>query len=288
MINSMTGFARTETQLANGSLLWEMRSVNHRYLEIQLRLPEGWRHLEAELRQLVTEHISRGKVDASLTINQKAGHGTGTKLNLPLATELIVHLETLAKHMKAPAPVSPVGLLRWPGMLEEEKADPEEIFPAARQGLETTVIELRDSRTREGNKIQEMLEHRCADIENLIGRVKVRLPNVLLLIHQRMADRIKSLGVEPDNERLEQELAIIAQKLDVSEELDRMQAHVGEVRNSFASEKPIGRQLDFLMQEMNREANTLGSKSADIETTQTSVELKVLIEQMREQVQNVE
>jgi uncharacterized protein (TIGR00255 family) len=288
MINSMTGFARRETQTPNGSLLWEMRAVNHRYLDIQIRLPEGWRHLESELRQLIVDHIGRGKVDASLTINQKSDKGAGTKLNLPLATELIRHLNTLKDHMTDPASVSPIALLRWPGMIEEIQADPEELFAAARESLESAVKDLRDARAREGNKIEQMLEQRCTDIENLVGRVKARLPHVLELIHRRMADRIKSLGVETDNERLEQELAIISQKLDVSEELDRTQAHICEVRNSFADDKPIGRRLDFLMQELNREANTLGSKSADTETTQISVDLKVLIEQMREQVQNVE
>jgi len=288
MINSMTGFARGEYQIPNGSVLWEMRTVNHRYLDIQIRLPEGWRHVEPELRQLVGDQIGRGKVDASLAINLVVDNGPHSNLNLSLAKELISHLDTLAENMKKPAPVSPLALLRWPGMLEEEQADPDKLLPTVKKSLEATVKELRESRQREGQKIQKMLECRCTDIESIVGRLKERMPAVLRSIHERTADRIRSLDVEPDNERLEQELAIIGQKLDVSEELDRMEAHVSEVRESFSHDKPIGRRLDFLMQELNREANTLGSKSADTETTRLSVELKVLIEQMREQVQNVE
>jgi uncharacterized protein (TIGR00255 family) len=288
MIISMTGFARNEAQTDNGSMVWELRSVNHRYLDIQLRLPDGFRHAEQTLREVIKSQLARGKVDATLTVHRRQDESSGMRLNLTLARELIGHIDTLAEELGKPAEVNPASLLRWPGVLEEEKTDPGEQIPIALKSLEEAVDELRESRRREGAKVKEMLSSRCADIEKIVSQVTGRLPEVLIAINQRMTERVRALGVEPDKERLEQELAIIAQKLDVSEELDRIRAHIGEIRDSFNNYKPVGRRLDFLMQELNREANTLGSKSADSNTTQQAVELKVLIEQMREQVQNVE
>ncbi len=288
MINSMTGFARSEAQLADGQLHWEIRSVNHRYLDLNLRIPEGFRALESDLRQLVSSRLSRGKVDATLTLNYSLEQASATSVNLPQARQVIAQLETVAKDMKNPAPVSPATILRWPGVLKEEQADPQPAFPAAMDALTSAVDSLCENRAREGLKLKNMLERRCKDIESILAAVLKRLPTVLKEIHEKLNERIISLNVQPDEERLEHELAIVVQKLDVSEELDRLQAHVEEVRNIVEEETPVGRRLDFLMQELNREANTLGSKSADSETTQYAVELKVLIEQMREQVQNVE
>jgi uncharacterized protein (TIGR00255 family) len=202
--------------------------------------------------------------------------------------QIIEHLETLAEKMKNPAPISPVAVLRWPGVLSEEEVDPQTVVPRAIEALRSAIGALCDSRSREGEKIQVMLEQRCVEIDSLVDAVRRRLPDVLIEIRQRLQQRVDSLNAQVDNDRLEQEIVILAQKLDVSEELDRLNAHVNEVRSTFTSSEPIGRRLDFLMQELNREANTLGSKSADSETTQQAVDLKVLIEQMREQVQNVE
>jgi uncharacterized protein (TIGR00255 family) len=288
MISSMTGFARREIQIPEGNLQWEIRTVNHRYLDIQLKLPDGFRALEPALRQVASGKIRRGKLDASLQFGRRPGEGTETELNLDQARVVIGHLQTLAGEMQNAADVSPMTILRWPGILTQRESDPTAVFAAAQDAFSGAIDELAEHRDREGAQIQDMLERRCVDVEACIAAVKQRLPEVLVQIRNRFAERIAALDVEPNTERLEQELAIIVQKLDVSEELDRMQAHVDEVRNNFASGEPVGRRLDFLMQELNREANTLGSKSADSATTQQSVELKVLIEQMREQIQNVE
>jgi uncharacterized protein (TIGR00255 family) len=287
-INSMTGFGRVEAELSGFQLQWEVRSVNHRYLDVQFKLPEGFRSIEQELRQIVAAGARRGKVDASLSVNRTSGVAGATKLNSTVSRQIIDHLETLAKEMKNPAPVSPVAVLRWPGVLSEEEIDPETLFPQATACLQTAVTALCDSRAREGVKIQAMLEQRCVEIDSLVNDVRRRLPDVLIEIRQRLQQRVEALNVQIDNDRLEQEIVILAQKLDVSEELDRLNAHIHEIRSTFTSDEPIGRRLDFLIQELNREANTLGSKSADAETTQHAVDLKVLIEQMREQVQNLE
>lgn len=284
----MTGFGRVEVELSSFQLQWEVRSVNHRYLDVQFKLPEGFRAIEQELRQIVTAGARRGKVDVSLSINRTAEQAGATKLNLIVSRQIIEHLETLAKEMKNPAPISPVAVLRWPGVLSEEEIDSQTIVPRAIESLQSAIGALCDSRAREGEKIQVMLEQRCVEIDSLVDKVRRRLPDVLIEIRQRLQQRVDSLNAQVDNDRLEQEIVILAQKLDVSEELDRLNAHVNEVRSTFTSNEPIGRRLDFLMQELNREANTLGSKSADSETTQQAVDLKVLIEQMREQVQNVE
>jgi len=204
------------------------------------------------------------------------------------ARQVMKHLDTLANEMSNPSDVSPMTVLRWPGVLTQLEDDPTAAFEAARQTFKDALGALVEHRGREGKKIEAMLTRRCADIEATVSSVTARLPEVLTGIRKRFAERIAGLNIDPDNERLEQELALIVQKLDVSEELDRMQVHVDEVRNTLGSGEPVGRRLDFLMQELNREANTLGSKSADAATTQGSVELKVLIEQMREQIQNVE
>ncbi len=284
----MTGFGHVEIQLPGFQLQWEVRSVNHRYLDVQFKLPEGFRTIEQEFRQIVAASARRGKVDASLSINRTTDQAGATRLNSAVSRQVIDHLEALAADMANPAPVSPVAVLRWPGVLSEEEIDPQSIFPQAKDALQSAIAALCDSRAREGVKIQAMLEQRCIEIESLVDAVVKRLPDVLREIRERLQQRVDTLNVQIDNDRLEQELVILAQKLDVSEELDRLKAHIHEVRSTFTSNEPIGRRLDFLMQELNREANTLGSKSADAQTTQHAVDLKVLIEQMREQVQNVE
>lgn len=287
-INSMTGFGRVETPISGGQLQWEIRSVNHRYLEIQMKLPDGFRGMEHDFRQVISDKVKRGKLDVALSLKKGADNDPVTTLNMTRARQAIDHLERIAAEINRPAAVSPSDVLRVPGVLEEETLDPQKIGPVARSALQTAVIELCESRAREGEKLQKMLEQRCNEIDSLVTATKKRMPSVLAEIRKKLEQRVESLQAKLDNERLEQELVIIAQKLDVSEELDRLVAHVAEVRSAFQSEEPVGRRLDFLMQELNREANTLGSKSADSETTQQVVDLKVLIEQMREQIQNVE
>jgi len=289
MIHSMTGFARSETDSPLGLMLWELRSVNHRFLEAQLKLPEGFRAIEADARQAIARGLRRGKVDATLAVRSATDGRTPARLNLALAREIIGHAATLGGAIGNPAALDPVDILRWPGVLEEPQPEVESALPLALAGLERAVAELAASRAREGLRIHELLEGRCAEILIRVAAVRARLPLVLQAIREKLAERVRSLATGIDPERLEQELVLIAQKLDVSEELDRLEGHVAEFRATMKKPgEPAGRRLDFLLQEFNREANTLASKSADAETTRHAVDLKVLIEQMREQVQNVE
>ncbi|MCC7257184.1 MAG: YicC family protein [Gammaproteobacteria bacterium] len=289
MIRSMTGFARSETDTPQGQLLWELRSVNHRYLEAQLRLPEGFRAVEADARALLARGIRRGKVDAGLTLRTRAERQLHATLNPELARELIGHARTLAAAIGESAPLDPVDILRWPGVLQEQETRLDALHPLALEGLERAVAELAASRSREGERIHDMLEARCAEILVRVEAVRERLPRVLQAIREKLTERVRSLVATVDADRLEQELVLVAQKIDVAEELDRLQGHVAEFRSAMRrTEEAAGRRLDFLLQEFNREANTLASKSADAETTRQAVDIKVLIEQMREQVQNVE
>ena len=288
MIRSMTGFAQSETGTPQGVLLWELRSVNNRYLELQLRLPELFRPIENDVRQLAAARLGRGRVEASLSLRNPQGQPAASRLNLVLARQLIAHAQTLADDLDNPAALSALDLLRWPGVLEQEEQDLSALLPLALAGFESALADLDASRGREGARIEEMFERRLTEIEACVAAVVSRLPTVLVRIRERLAERIAALGIQTDNERLEQEIALLAQKLDVSEELDRLTAHIAEFRSNLRSGVPVGRRLDFLVQELNREANTLGSKSADAETTRAAVDIKVLIEQIREQVQNVE
>jgi len=287
-LHSMTGFGRVEADAPDGRIEIEMRSVNHRYLDLSFRLPEGFRPLEQELRDLVAANIKRGKVDVTVTFTAREDASHAPQLNLERADEVITQVETLAGRMENPAPVSPISLLRIPGVLEERSIDIDANLAATRDAVHEATGQLSIARATEGAKVRVMLEERCREIEALVAAVKQRLPEVLTEMRAKLQQRIETLLTQVDPERLEQEIAILAQKIDVAEELDRLIAHIAEVRAGFDSDKPVGRRLDFLMQELNREANTLGSKSADTETTQAAVDLKVLIEQMREQVQNVE
>jgi uncharacterized protein (TIGR00255 family) len=284
----MTGFARTETSTPQGQLLWELRSVNHRHLEVLLKLPDFCRGIEADLRQLATARLGRGRVEASLSLRAGESRATAAKLNLPLVRQLAGHLDAISGELGTAAPVSPVDVLRWPGVLEQEEQDPAALLPEVTRAFEAALAELEATRAREGARISEMLERRLAEIETHVADVVARLPAVLARIRERMVERVAALATPVDPERLEQEIVLLAQKLDVSEELDRLQAHLAEFRDNLRSGQPVGRRLDFLVQELNREANTLASKSADAETTRRAVDIKVLIEQLREQVQNVE
>ncbi len=284
----MTGFGRVEAEAPDGQLEVEVRSVNHRYLDIQIRLPDGFRSLEPELRQLISGSIKRGKVDTTVSFTGSRDEAHAPTLNLARAAEVIAQLGEIAAQMDDPAPIDPVAVMRAPGVLESQPIDVDANLVVIRDAVEAAVDQLCISRLTEGAKVRAVLEDRCGDVEAIVAGVQKRLPVVLEQIRKRIEQRVESLHAQVDPERLEQELAIIAQKLDVAEELQRLTAHLSEVRATFDSDEPVGRRLDFLMQELNREANTLGSKSADTETTQAAVDLKVLIEQMREQVQNVE
>ncbi len=289
MIRSMTGFAASNGQYEFGRLAWEVRSVNHRYLEYSLRLPEEFRVLEPKVRDILGRHVKRGKIDATLRFHELASGASGAlTMNRPLATRLLEIHENLSVMAGTDAPPDVTRLLSWPGLLEEQSSDPESLHAAALELLEQAAPELVRVRGREGEKMAGMISERLDAVEQLTRDVRAWLPDIRSALRQRMRERVEELATTIDPERLETEVAILAQKMDVDEELDRLDAHVAETRRTLEQGKPVGRRLDFLMQEFNRESNTLSSKSVDQRTTKAAVELKVLIEQMREQVQNVE
>jgi len=287
-LDSMTGFAREDTETTFGTLTCELRTVNHRYLDVHFRLPDELRAKEIELRQRIGSRLKRGKVDCSLHIRRSGGAAAALEINEQLVRQIGARIDEIATILPATQAVDPVDILRWPGVVEEPQIDADPLFAAAADLLEHTLGELGQMRSSEGERITDMLETRCKDILFLATDVRRRMPDVLGAVRAKQQERIDKLDVDADPARLETELALVAQKLDVDEELDRLESHISEIRTTFQSKEPVGRRLDFLMQELNREANTLGSKSADAETTKAAVELKVLIEQMREQIQNVE
>ncbi|MGH8178239.1 MAG: YicC/YloC family endoribonuclease [Steroidobacter sp.] len=288
MIRSMTGFARRERQGPWGALVCELRTVNHRYLEISLRLPDELKALDNDFRQTIGAALRRGKVDANLYLKSAAGTQRSLELDVGLLDEIVARVEQVRARFKETAAVSPLDLLRWPGVVREAEVDAAPVLVAAAELLREALGELNDTRLREGQRIRELLLSRCAAMRAQVHIVKGRLPEVAQRLRDRIVDRISQLGVAPDAERLEQELVLYAHKMDVDEELDRLSGHLDEVAAVLNSAEAAGRRLDFLMQELNREANTLSSKSQDGETTKAAVDMKVAIEQMREQVQNVE
>jgi uncharacterized protein (TIGR00255 family) len=288
MIASMTGFARREATGEWGTLVCELRSVNHRFLEAAFRLPDELRAAEGELRARLALKVRRGKVDC--TISYRRAQGAGAALDVdPVALErLRAAMQLVARSLGGPAAVSPLDVLRWPGVLREEAADSEPLLAAAAALFGATLEELIAARLREGERLRELLEQRCQTLEALVTAVRRRLPEVHARVRARLEERLAELDAAVDRERLEQELLLLLQRLDVDEELERLSGHVAEVRRVIGAGEPAGRRLDFLMQELNREANTLSSKSQDLETTRSAVDMKVVIEQMREQVQNAE
>lgn len=287
-INSMTGFASAEITASVGELSWELRSVNHRYLEVQLKLPEGFRRAEPALRDLIGSRLMRGKVDAALQFNPSADTTASIAINEQLAGEVIARARQLENDIPNPAPLAALEVLRWPGVVKENELDVQTLFEPAQESLAKALDALVETRGREGKRIHTLLDEKLGQVSELVAGVRSRMPEVLENVRSRLQERATAFEAKIDNDRLEQELVMLAQKMDVAEELDRLDAHIEEARSTFTMKGAIGRKLDFLMQEFNREANTLGSKSADPQTSRASVELKVLIEQMREQVQNVE
>jgi uncharacterized protein (TIGR00255 family) len=284
----MTGFARQSAETPAGTLTWELRSVNHRYLDVQFRLPDELRPREHALKQQLSSVIKRGKVECSLHLRRAIDAQTDMQVNMELVTLIrkrVTEIKTALHDTQLP---DPIDVLRWPGVVSEAELDAEPLFAEASSLLDSSLEAMNAMRASEGARIREMLEARCADVETIAASVRKRMPEVLDNVRARQRERIDKLDIEADPDRLEVELVLVSQKLDVDEELDRLDSHVTEIRSALGGDVPVGRRLDFLMQELNREANTLGSKSADAETTKAAVELKVLIEQMREQIQNIE
>jgi uncharacterized protein (TIGR00255 family) len=287
MIRSMTGFARRERQFPWGLLAWELKTVNHRFLEMGCRLPEEFRVGEAEFRQAVAATVRRGKVECSLHFRPAVPAGA-LEIDALLLGSLTERVQQIATQAGAAARIDALELLRWPGVLKDGSRDHAPMIAAAHLLLADALAELARFRDSEGARLRDALEQRCAGLIEFTARVTDRLPEVRARMRTKLLERIAQLVSDVDHERLEQELAILAQRVDVDEEIDRLRGHVAEVRKTFGGLEASGRRLDFLMQELNREANTLSSKSQDIETTRAAVDMKVLIEQMREQVQNIE
>ena len=284
----MTAFARQEEQTEQGELTCEVRSVNHRYLELSLRLDECFRSLEMPIRKLFTEKLSRGKVDAVLRYKIPAAGLSKVNIDRNLAKSVVDNCEVIAELSTLAAPIDPVKVLQWPGVLKTESLDQVALHSSIMTLVRAAIDELIVTRETEGAALKTMIAQRCLLIDGIARDVRRRMPEILTQHQQRLQERVTELKVSLDPERLEQEMVLLAQKSDVAEELDRLESHVVEVQNVLQRDEPTGRRLDFLMQELNREANTLGSKSINTETTNHTVQLKVLIEQMREQIQNIE
>jgi uncharacterized protein (TIGR00255 family) len=289
MIASMTGFARRETTGEWGTLVCELRSVNHRFLEAGFRLPDELRAAEGELRARLARQLRRGKVDCTITYRRPQDAGSALEVDAVALERVLAAVRVVAHSLREPAAaVNAVDVLRWPGVLREDGGSSEQLLAAAYAVFGLTLEELVAARAREGARLRELLEQRCTGLEALVTGVRARLPEVQARMRTRLHERLAELTASVDSERLEQELALLLQRLDVDEELERLAGHIEEVRRVIGGSEPAGRRLDFLMQELNREANTLSSKSQDLETTRSAVDMKVLIEQMREQVQNAE
>lgn len=286
MTASMTAFARREIHQPWGSLSWEIRSVNQRYLEPAFRLPDSLRELEPNLRQQLRQALSRGKLDVTLRFYPTENNGQ-MQVNTALLEQVLAATEEIYARTPAAA-LDPLRLLQWPGVMQAGEVDQEQIKEAALALFDEALQELQASRQREGQALAALIEERLQQISTHLQVAQNYLPEALELWRNNLLERARKLQVEVDPARLEQEVVLLAQKQDVAEELDRLATHIKEVRRALKSREPIGRRLDFLMQEMNREANTLGSKAISMDMTQVSVDLKVLIEQMREQIQNIE
>ena len=289
MIHSMTGYAAASREFAHGVLLnLELRSVNHRYLDIQFRLPDDLRAVEPALREILAAQVTRGKIECRVTFTAAPGAHKALKINEEMLHQLGVLELKVRTILAGTAQLGAADVLRWPGMLAAEPLPLEELQTACRDLLAAALEEFTATRGREGEKLKQLILERAAGMERLIAGIVPRIPRVIALYQERLAARLKEALGAGDDERIRQEVALFATKIDIDEELSRLTAHVAELKRVLADGGTVGKKLDFLMQELNREANTLGSKSADLAVTQAALELKLLIEQMREQIQNIE
>ena len=287
MVHSMTAFSRQEHEADWGSLQLELRSVNQRYLEPHFRLSESLRDLEPAFREALRNRIARGKLECNLRFEPSEASET-----LTINAERLKALSGALKEVRTALPEAPMpdalALLDHPGVLQSSGLDMEAIKQAAIELFRQSLDDLIEGRQREGQRLKELIEERLSAISEVVAEVRARMPQILMRLRQQLEEKLEALSVELDPQRLEAEVVLMAQKADVAEELDRLDTHVAEVARQLKQKGPVGRRLDFLMQELNREANTLSSKSVVADTTRCAVELKVLIEQMREQIQNIE
>jgi uncharacterized protein (TIGR00255 family) len=288
LTHSMTGFATSEISVGNFTLVWEIRSVNHRYLDAGFRLPEDFRGLEPELRKRAGAAVKRGKVDCTLKVTKSGSDQANAEIDTDQLDALRKLEARLRKAWPDAAGLSAQEILRWPGVLQAKESHGEELAEPALAAFDEAIGLLGDARQREGERLNEMLTERLDAIDTLLESIAEQLQQAAPRSRDRLLERLERLDVEANPERLEQELALIAQRTDVSEEADRLKAHLAEIRDVLAAAEPVGRRLDFLIQELNREANTMASKVQDDELARRAVDLKVLIEQMREQAQNIE
>ena len=288
MIYSMTGYAVVAFELPFGALNLELRSVNHRYLDVQFRIPDDLRALEAGLREKTGARITRGKVEVRITVNKTSASQSGLQVDEKLLGQLKQLNDNVMTAIPESAPLTVNDVLRWPGMLGNDTLQLDDLQEACGRLLERALDDLTATRAREGEKLKNVLLERIGAMEMLVRNIAPRIPQLIAGYKDKLTTRLREAMVNMDDDRLKQELVLFASKIDVDEELSRLSAHFGEIRRILDKGGAVGKRLDFLMQELNREANTLGSKSVDLEVTQTSMELKVLIEQMREQIQNIE
>lgn len=289
----MTAFARIQETCDSGSLTWEIRSVNHRYLEPGIKLPEDFKILETDIRKLITQYLERGKIDIGLRYKLDESSSKGAiYLNNDLVRRLAEVEQSVLDIVHEGQKLSVSNILSWPGVITDQQKDLSPLISIALSSLEKALKQLVETRETEGKALSEMITIRCEQISEIVKQLRIHRPAMVIAMHEKwkanLNDKLQQWSESANESRLEQELAILAQKLDVDEELDRLDTHIAEVANVLKRKEAVGRRLDFLMQELNREANTLSSKSQDSVSTQWSVDLKVLIEQMREQVQNIE
>ena len=288
MVQSMTAFSRQQLEREWGSLTWEIRSVNHRYLEPSVRLPENFRSLENPIRRQLRDKLYRGKIECLLRFRTVEANQIDWQLNLDLISQLTKANLEINSNIGGDYKLSSLDILKWPGVISDQSID-EEIFNKEAMGLfEKALDDLMVVREREGASLRDAISKRIASIQGIIDSIQANMPSIILKQKENLLNKLEEIKAEFEPIRLEQEITLLAQKADVDEELDRLNSHLQEAKRVLDSDGQIGRRLDFLMQELNREANTLSSKSIVVETTQSAVELKVLIEQMREQIQNIE
>jgi uncharacterized protein (TIGR00255 family) len=288
MIASMTAFARRQENTDFGTIQWEVRSVNQRFLDLNFRMPEVVRHLEMPLREIVRKTINRGKCDISLRITSDNSKTESLSINRAMIDTLVKTHAEVAEQAGNHDHLSSYQIMQWPGVMEEPETDEKARDQVLLSLFKDTMADLVTARQREGEAMKAVILERVEGIGTQLQLIKTAFPEIQQAQRDRILDRFNELSIEPDAERLEQELVFLAQKSDIAEEVDRLQTHMDEIRRIMNKGGQVGRRLDFLMQELNREANTIGSKSIGKETTAASVEMKVLIEQMREQIQNIE
>ena len=284
MTKSMTAFARSES----GHISWEIRSVNHRYLEVGLKVPDAFRSLEISLRNKLKARLNRGKIDCQLRIGHSQASEASLSIDEKLLEDLTGALATIIPKLETVAPVNPLEVLKWPGLLSEPTEDEESIKKTVVELFDSALAQLIEMRSSEGAELRKIILEKLADLRSIVEQAATEAPIISARQRDKMISKLNDLNIDADPGRIEQELVIMAQKSDVAEELDRLNTHIEEVSATLDSKEAVGRRLDFLMQELNREANTLSSKAVATNTTIQAVELKVAIEQMREQIQNIE